>query len=253
VIHVDFYSICPNQTTIHIYANFTNGDSTAISSEHIQALTATLVTVILSVIIATILFINRKLLQVVLYNKFGFRFWHEETDDNKPYDAFISYSHKDEDFIVHELLPRLEKKEGYKLCVHFRDFPIGASISDTIIEAVNNSRRTLMIASNNFLDSEWCQYEFKTAHHSVLKEKSKRIILILIEDVDSSKFDDDLQLYIKTKTYVKREDPWFWEKVLYAMPEITNMEDNHLNDLDKVRVEVKHNIENETKFQRNIV
>lgn len=253
VIDLDFYSICPNQTTIHIYANFTNGDSSAISSEHIQALTGTLVTVILSVIIATILLINRKLLQVVLYNKFGFRFWHEETDDNKLYDAFISYSHKDEDFIVHELLPRLENKEGYKLCVHFRDFPIGASIADTIIDAVNNSRRTLMIVSNNFLDSEWCQYEFKTAHHSVLKEKSKRIILILMEDVDSSKFDDDLQLYIKTKTYVKREDPWFWGKVLYAMPEITNRGENHLNDLDKVRVEVKRNIENETKFQKNIV
>jgi hypothetical protein len=58
-----------------------------------------------------------------------------------------------------------------------------------------------------------------------------RIILILMEDVDSSKFDDDLQLYIKTKTYVKREDPWFWEKVLYAMPEITNRGDNHLNDI----------------------
>jgi hypothetical protein len=61
------------------------------------------------------------LLSSSLLKRHNHRFWHDETDDNKPYDAFISYSHKDEDFIVHELLPRLEKKEGYKLCVHFRD------------------------------------------------------------------------------------------------------------------------------------
>ena len=44
----------------------------------------------------------------------------------KPYHAFISYvsSRKDEVFVYHTLLPRLEE-EGFRLCVHHRDFTPG--------------------------------------------------------------------------------------------------------------------------------
>ena len=44
----------------------------------------------------------------------------------KPYHAFISYvsSRKDEVFVYHTLLPRLEE-EGCRLCVHHRDFTPG--------------------------------------------------------------------------------------------------------------------------------
>ena len=102
--------------------------------------------------------------------------------------------------------------------------------------------------------------EFKTAHHSVLQEKSQKIIMILMEALDSLKLDHDLKLYMKTKTYLRREDPWFWKKIVFAMPNITKNNDQILNDLNKLLsnllmwspVHVEDNVKKEVLFQKNI-
>jgi hypothetical protein len=42
-------------------------------------------------------------------------------DKEFKYDVFISYSHKDEEWVRNILLPTLEK-QGLKVCVDYRDF-----------------------------------------------------------------------------------------------------------------------------------
>jgi protein toll len=50
----------------------------------------------------------------------------DEVDKDLQYDAFISYSHKDEDFVVEHLVPELEHGTlPYKLCLHIRDWVVG--------------------------------------------------------------------------------------------------------------------------------
>ena len=44
--------------------------------------------------------------------------------DEYKYDVFISYSHKDEGWVVNTLLPALENA-GLKVCIDFRDFEAG--------------------------------------------------------------------------------------------------------------------------------
>ena len=79
-----------------------------------------------------------------------------------------------------------------------------------IITAIDNSKREIMVLSDSFLESEWCQYEFQ------FREKKNRIIMILLDEINNDK---ELKLYLKTRTYVKIGDPWFWQKIEYAMPE----------------------------------
>ena len=76
-----------------------------------------------------------------------------------------------------------------------------------------------MVLFDSFLESERCQYEFQTAHHRLLREKKNRIIMILLDEINNDKLDKELKLYLKTRTYVKIGDPWFWQKIEYAMPE----------------------------------
>ncbi|XP_040172649.1 protein toll-like isoform X1 [Anopheles arabiensis] len=144
----------------------------------------------------------------------------EQIDMDKRYDAFISYSHKDEEFVTDKLLPRLESEElNFKICWHVRDFMPGEMITSQIAKAVEDSRRTIIILSHNYLESVWGQMEFNTAYLQSLEDKRNRVIPIIYQDIDDiDQLDPKLQAYIKTNTYVRWDDPWFWDKLHYAMP-----------------------------------
>ena len=181
--------------------------------------------IIVALIIVIVIFKHRKFLKIWCFVKFRRKFHCDNENDeaNRPYDAFISYSSKDVDIVAREIVPHLEEprngREGYKLCVRDRDFPAGAGIAETINEAVNKSKRVLVIVSDNYLKSEWCQYEFQKANHQLVQERKNRIIIILLEEVNPDLIYKEIGLYLRTRTYVKYDDPWLWPKVEYDMPD----------------------------------
>ncbi|XP_076440381.1 uncharacterized protein LOC143279928 isoform X2 [Babylonia areolata] len=150
-----------------------------------------------------------------------------EEDDGKEFDAFISYRSRsrDEMFVLHELYPHLERHLDFKLCMHFRDFPPGETIADNIIQAIENSRRTILVLSPAYVQSEWCRLEYQKAQHEMLKLRHK-IIPILIEDLSQlGPVDRNLRAILDTVTYIqwpgshdsKRLDK-FWKLLKLSMP-----------------------------------
>ncbi|XP_049884064.1 protein toll-like [Pectinophora gossypiella] len=159
-------------------------------------------------------------LKVWLYARGWLLRWLAIDDDDRRYDAFISFCHKDEEFVRDHLIPGLEAPpHQYKLCVHYRDWIPGEWIPAQIAQSVADSRRTVIVVSQNFLDSIWGRAEFRAANMSAIKERKTRVIVVLLEDITSHKeLDPELKLYLSTNTYLKWGDPWFWDKLRYALP-----------------------------------
>ena len=177
---------------------------------------------VMCVIVVILIYVYRGEIKIVLYVHCN---WHpfdaaENADIlDMQYDAFISYSGLDYKWVCFDLLPKLENHNPpYKVCVHDRDFMPGAYIEDNIMEAVQSSRRMILVLSQNYLKSEWCMLEFCAAHNKVLNDRTNYLILVLFDDVDVSKLDDDMKLYIRTNTYLARSNKWFNDKLLYSMP-----------------------------------
>ena len=165
--------------------------------------------------------------KVLMYTHFN---WHpfdriNDSDPNKIYDAFISFSGNDYEWISNTLCVRLENHDPpYKLCLHHRDFLVGAPIQQNIFNGIEKSKRMIVILSKNFVRSEWCLLEFRAAHQKVLEDRMNFLIIILFDDVDMAEVDDEIKLYMRTNTYLSVKNKWFWEKLFYALPQNSKTE-----------------------------
>jgi tetratricopeptide (TPR) repeat protein len=75
-----------------------------------------------------------------------------------PYDVFLSYSHRDNQWVRQDLLPKLEANK-LAVLIDFRDFEAGAPTIEEIQRAIDESRKTLLVLTDNYLQSEWTTFE----------------------------------------------------------------------------------------------
>ncbi|XP_001372439.2 toll-like receptor 13 [Monodelphis domestica] len=160
--------------------------------------------------------------------------WHR-TEREFVYDAFVSFNAADEEWVYKELVPALEKvgQPTFKLCLHHRDFELGVDIFENIQNAINTSRKTLCIVSNNYLQSEWCRLEVQLASLQMFYDYQDVIILIFLEEIPNYRLSSyhRLRKLVKRQTFITwpedfQERPLFWARIRNALGNKTVREEN---------------------------
>ncbi|XP_063237168.1 uncharacterized protein LOC134539275 [Bacillus rossius redtenbacheri] len=124
------------------------------------------------------------------------------------YDAFVCYSGSDRVWVVGDLLPTLENgPEKYRLCLHERDFTLGTYITSNIVGAMQNSRNTIVVLTDNFVKSQWCKWELEMANHKLFEESREFLVLIELERLDRSELPRHLKYLMDTRTYLEWPEP----------------------------------------------
>ncbi|KAM8939121.1 toll-like receptor 2 type-2 [Pelodytes ibericus] len=138
------------------------------------------------------------------------------------YNAFISYSERDSEWVENMMVHELENSAPpLKLCLHKRDFVPGKWIIDNIIDAMEKSYKTLFVLSEHFVQSEWCKYELEFSHFRLFDEHNDTAILILLEPMEKESIPKrfyKLRKLMNTKTYMEwptdeEQQTVFWQNL----------------------------------------
>lgn len=200
---------------------------------YMPLLIAVIIGVVLTLLIITLVFTFRNEFRLWAYSKYGVRLRKdpltalEKCEDNeKLYDAYVIYSADDTDSLQREFTSELEHM-GYSLCLHYRDLHTQNYLADTLHSAADASRKIIIFLSINFLRMEWSHPEFHAALQSVLElirptRRQHKIILITTCPNNVILMDPILDVLARTCTVINWDDRRFWDKLRFAMPDISN-------------------------------
>ncbi|XP_052089705.1 toll-like receptor 3 [Mytilus californianus] len=144
-----------------------------------------------------------------------------DNDEDFEYNAFVVYCEADRDWVHTKFIQRVEKEEGLKLCIHHRDFEIGQPIIGNIDNFVEKSRKVVVIMSNDFAKSEWCQWEV-----DVVQEKRRRLgrdvfLLVMLKNIDSKHMTSHLRSLLVSGNHIKYSsgvgEDLFWRAVVEGL------------------------------------
>uniref|UniRef100_A0A8C8RYL1 TIR domain-containing protein n=1 Tax=Pelusios castaneus TaxID=367368 RepID=A0A8C8RYL1_9SAUR len=159
--------------------------------------------------------------------------WRRQDGEHFKYDAFVSYNSADERWVLEQLVPSLESSQGtFRLCLHHRDFELGKSIVDNIVDSIYNSRKTICVISRSYLQSEWCSLEIQLASYRLFEELKDVLVMVFLEaipDRELSAYHRMRKVMLK-KTYISwplepEAQRLFWTKLRKALKGTTEQEE----------------------------
>ena len=138
------------------------------------------------------------------------------------FDAFVCYHRDDRHWVIRKLLPNIEYDGGYDVCLHDRNWLAGIDIAENILMSIDRSRKVIMVLTNKFAASQWCQFEVAMAQHRLLEEGRDVLIPVLIEEIEGRNLTARLRHVLNTKTYLawpreENKEAKFWGALRKAL------------------------------------
>ncbi|XP_072047882.1 toll-like receptor 2 type-2 [Amphiura filiformis] len=160
----------------------------------------------------------------------------ENANNSIQYDAYIGYnetSDYEESWVLNDLRLSMENGKQCKLFIKGRDLiPSGPKV-DAIFEAIQNSRKTILILTPQFVEDEWCYFEMQTALMTLFHDNMDVIILVLLQEIPDDKLTMSLRQLLCKKDLLKWPDDrfgqdLFWRR-LHAEMQKSSQVDRHFD------------------------
>ncbi len=132
---------------------------------------------------------------------------------------FISYSHKDQDWVRNWFLPRFETN-GFQTHIDYRDFEIGIPDLTNMERAVETCVKTILVGTPNYVGSEYCQLEFIMLQTDDTVGMRKKILPLMLHECELPK-------HHKIFTYADFRDKNEWKF------QLQRLKDQIKKDLEK--------------------
>lgn len=162
-----------------------------------------------------VVFVFRRQIRLFLYSELGLRVSVPDDGEGSPFDIFVSYGSKDEQ-LASQIVAELEMGHpSYRCCVLHRDVP---STQEEIRRAASASRRILLLVTHNFLDNEWCHFDFKSVHTEPVVSGRRRMVIVSDDRLPDADIDPEMKLLLKAHPVVRWGEKRFWRSLRYRLP-----------------------------------
>lgn len=133
------------------------------------------------------------------------------------FDAFICYCHNDFDFVF-EMIRQLEQTDhNLKLCVFDRDVLPGTCVWTIASELIEKRcRKMVVVISDDYLDSEACDFQTKFALSISPGARSKRLIPVVYKPMKRP-FPSILRFLTVCDYNRPATQAWFWRRLAKAV------------------------------------
>ena len=117
------------------------------------------------------------------------------------YAAFVSFDSRDLEWVHNQLRAKIESDE-FPLYVYTDHFVAGEMIDENVQRALDKTLKTILVISNNFVDSEWCYYEARMAFQKCINNGIDSVIPIVFEADIIEKLPSDIKRYLRNYVYL---------------------------------------------------
>ena len=201
------------------YARCVN-DTRTLTNSH-WAITAGLtITFVLLVTSLVLTYCFRDHIIVILLNKFDF-VKRRRRELDVLYDVRVIYDELDErvrHWVVEELLQVLEVNWGHDVFLVERDMLAGGNHAEEIAQSIRQSRRTVIVVSQNFVDNEWAQFAYQAAFQFQIENNRHRVLVVAWEPVETDRLEYSIKVYFETKQVMWRTSRRFWSVLKSKLP-----------------------------------
>ena len=100
---------------------------------------------------------------------------------NRPYHAFLSYSHKDRDIALN-LHRWLTRDAGFQIWFDENHLEAGSSVATRLAEQMSTCRNWIVLASKNAVVSDWVAAERDQALHCATENRNYNLVALRVDD-----------------------------------------------------------------------